>query len=386
VVIPVVQPDIPPVFCQPAPEAKRIAVALPGLLPFGGAERASIALVSEFLTRGYQVDLVLACEPQNFEGSVPTGARVFEFGAARLRSFIMPFVRYLRTEKPDAVLAVLSPFTSLCILAHRLAQSSARIVVCDQNMLSLQIRGQANRLRLRAALVLTYPFATGRVCVSEGVANDVSTLSGMTGERFTAIYNPVWLPQRQDRASEELWGGAAGPRIITVGWFKAQKNHTMLIQAFARIKRDPGARLMLLGDGPLRATLEGMVKGEGLSGQVLMPGYAEDPVPYYKSADLFVLSSDYEGFANVIVEALACGLPVVSTDCQSGPAEILENGRWGRLVPVGDVNALAAAMEAALAADHDRAALKRRAADFSLAATADKYLNLLVPARGCCFV
>jgi glycosyltransferase involved in cell wall biosynthesis len=143
---------------------------------------------------------------------------------------------------------------------------------------------------------------------------------------------------------------------------------------------------MLLGDRPLRATLEEVVKRQGFSGQVLMPGYVEDPVPYYKSADLFVLSSDYEGCPNVIVEALACGLPIVSTDCPSGPAEILENGRCGRLVPVRDVNALAAAMEAALADDHDRAALKRRAADFALAAIADKYLDLLLPAKDRCSV
>src|SRR5262249_18705982 len=148
---------------------------------------------------------------------------------------------------------------------------------------------------------------------------------------------------------------------------------------FKQLLATQDARLLILGTGDLAEQTASVARAEGIGDKVLMPGATRDPVPFYRSADLFVLSSDYEGFGNVIVEALACGLPVVSTDCRSGPAEILENGRYGRLVPVGDAQALARAMADALAAEHDREAFKRRAADFSPERAADQYLRLLFP-------
>jgi glycosyltransferase involved in cell wall biosynthesis len=138
---------------------------------------------------------------------------------------------------------------------------------------------------------------------------------------------------------------------------------------------------MLLGEGALRDELVRLAASEGVGGQVLMPGFVADPGPYFRSADLFVLSSDHEGFGNVILEALACGVPVVSTDCRSGPAEILAGGQFGRLVPVGDAAAMASAMREALDQDHDRAALRRRAAEFSVTRAADQYLELMFPSE-----
>ena len=139
----------------------------------------------------------------------------------------------------------------------------------------------------------------------------------------------------------------------------------------------PEARLMIVGQGQNEAKLRALVRELGLEGRVIFAGFHVDPAPFYASADLFVLSSDYEGFGNVIVEALSFGLPVVSTDCPSGPAEILGYGRWGGLVPVGDEEALAGAMAAALSAPVDRDALRARAADFAPEIAARKYLDLV---------
>jgi glycosyltransferase involved in cell wall biosynthesis len=160
---------------------------------------------------------------------------------------------------------------------------------------------------------------------------------------------------------------------------KDEKNQALLFHAFALLLETVDARLMLLGEGPLRGKLEALSRKLGVADKIVMPGFVTDPAPFYRTADLFVLSSDYEGFGNVIVEALACGLPAVSTDCPSGPAEILENGRFGQLTPVGDAVALADAMAESLAAEHDREALRRRAADFSPARAAKQYLQLLFP-------
>ena len=165
---------------------------------------------------------------------------------------------------------------------------------------------------------------------------------------------------------------------MTVGSMKAQKNHPLLLRAFAGMGRWD-ARLMLVGTGAGEAGLRVAADELGITQQVIFAGFHSDPTPFYQTADLFVLSSDYEGFGNVIVEAMACGTPVVSTDCPSGPAEILEQGKHGRLVPVGDVEALTSAMQAALAARHDPDALKQRAANFAPAIAAKRYLELLCP-------
>jgi glycosyltransferase involved in cell wall biosynthesis len=274
------------------------------------------------------------------------------------------------------------PLTCCTLVAWRLSRARTQVVVSDHSILSLGYadRGSRHRAALRASLAMTYRLAGARVAVSGGVADDLAALSGIPRGKFDVIYNPSPSPSTaQLNDADAVWGVSRGRRILTVGSMKAPKNQALLIRAFALLREAADARLMILGDGGLRGDLMALAEAEGLSGRVLMPGFVIDPGPYYRSADLFVLSSDYEGFGNVIVEALACGVPVVSTDCRSGPAEILEGGRFGRLVPVGDAPAFAAAMGEALDAPHDRAALQRRADDFSTAKAADRYLELLFP-------
>ena len=238
------------------------------------------------------------------------------------------------------------PFTTTCVLAHRLARSAARMIVWEHCTLSDQYNdcGCAHRLMLKNSIALTYPLAHARVAVSTGVADDLAALSGISRDSISVIYNPLLARPEvatDGAAAEAVWGGWRGPRIITVGRLKAQKNHALLIRAFKKMLATRDARLLILGTGELFEATAALARAEGVADKVLMPGTVPNPTPYYRSSDLFVLSSDYEGFGNVIIEALACGVPIVSTDCRSGPSEILENGRYGRLVPVGDVDALA---------------------------------------------
>jgi len=215
---------------------------------------------------------------------------------------------------------------------------------------------------LKASIALTSPLAHARIAVSAGVADDLATLSGISRQSITVIYNPLLTRPETEAdiaAAENVWCGWRGPRIITVGRFKAVKNHALLIRAFKKVLEIRDARLLILGTGELVEATVAFARKEGVADKVIMPGSVPNPAPYYRSSDLFALSSDHEGFSVVIIEALACGVPVVSTDCPSGPSEILENGRYGRLVPVGDADALARAMADALTAKHDREALKR---------------------------
>ncbi|MCK4815270.1 glycosyltransferase, partial [bacterium] len=178
-----------------------------------------------------------------------------------------------------------------------------------------------------------------------------------------------------------FWDGITGKRILAVGSFKDQKDHESLIRAFAKLQNSLSATLVIVGEGPLRPKLEDLIAELSLEKSVKLPGFFANPYLWYRDADLFVLSSLYEGFGNVIVEALECGVPVVSTDCLSGPREILEDGKYGRLVPVGDVDALAAGMYNSLHESVDHALLEKRAKDFSVDIISSQYLNVMFPSR-----
>jgi glycosyltransferase involved in cell wall biosynthesis len=175
------------------------------------------------------------------------------------------------------------------------------------------------------------------------------------------------------------WARHAGPQLIAIGNLKQEKDFPLLLEAFAKVRQQVNARLLILGEGQERNRLEGRRAKLGLDAFVDMPGFVANPYAYLARADLFLLSSASEGFGNVVVEALACGTPIVSTDC-SGPREILADGRHGRLVAVGDPHEFASAILAALEVEHDRAALIRRSQDFSVKKAADAYLELLFPA------
>ena len=251
-------------------------------------------------------------------------------------------------------------------------------MVSDHIALSKQYGafGWLRRKFLKWTIRSLYPLADARIVVAREAADDLAQLSGLPRPAFEVVYNPVGTPKSVGRSTgvDALWGGS-GPRILNVGQMKTQKNQMLLLDAFARLS--PDARLIILGDGELRGELEAHAVKLGVAGQVTMPGFVVDLSPYYSSADVFVLSSDYEGYPLVLMEAMRSGLAIVSTDCMSGPAEILENGKFGRLAPCGDAERLAAAIAEALDAPKDPGRLKARAEELSGAHTADRYLELM---------
>ncbi len=272
--------------------------------------------------------------------------------------------------------------TVLAPLAARLSGHACPVLVSEHNTLSEQYKswGRMHRGILRLSTACGYRLAKACVTVSEGVSCDLAALSGVNKNRFSVINNPV--PKRpipsQEKMSEaeSLWGVPRGARILSVGSLKAQKNHDLLLRSFAKLKRHD-ARLMLVGDGSEEERLRLLSQELCIEDQVIFAGFHHDPTPFYLTADLFVLSSYYEGFGNVIVEALLSGIPVVSTNCPFGPAEILNNGEYGTLVPVNNESALTEALKVALASDHDSHRLMTRAKNFSPAVAANKYLELL---------
>ena len=358
-------------------ERKLVAFVLPDLRG-GGVERITIELMGEFLRRGYRVDLVLARKDGEFLGLVPQGVRLFVLGTSRLRQMLVPLRRYIETERPDAIRASMWPLTVMAIIAAKSTMPRPRIVVSEHTLLTKKYRsGSAMRLKLLATIFATYRFADGIAAVSTEVAADVARLAAVPGKRVATIHNPVPAPLRSDQDPDALWGDATGSRILALGHLKKVKNFPFLIEAFKRLAERQDATLAIVGEGEERAALESIISGHGLERRVLLPGFSATPGDWLAGADLFVLSSEFEGFGNVLVEALHHGLPIVSTDCPGGPAEILGRGRWGRLVPPNEVVTLAEAMSAALAEHVDREELRRRARDFSIESAADCYCTLL---------
>jgi glycosyltransferase involved in cell wall biosynthesis len=342
-----------------------------------------VMMAREWISRGHKVDFVLVQKQGELLEILPKEARVIDLGVDHFRDAIMPLRAYLRQHKPSVMLAAMWPLTVAAIIAAQLSGTGVRTVVSDHSILthSYSHKGSGHRALLRASMALVYPMADIRIAVSKGVAADLANLSGIKQDQFRVIYNPAAVGGTESDGADlsvEL-ADIHGSLILTVGNLKDAKNHILLINAFSLLAPDSDATLYILGEGALRGELEQLVIQHGLQGRVLLPGFQVDTGPWYRRADLFVLSSKYEGFGNVIVEALEHGVPVVSTDCPSGPREILCDGKYGRLVPVGDAAALAEAMQAALSESPDRDSLRARARDFSVEKIAAEYLDVMLP-------
>jgi glycosyltransferase involved in cell wall biosynthesis len=370
---------------EPSRSEQPFALFVPSLHA-GGAERMMVVLANGIAARGHRVDLVLVRGEGHFRSRVSAAVRLVDLNARRTLGALPALAGYLRRERPQALLATLSNANVIALLAHRLAlglgSGRARIVVREACTLST-IEGEAALKRFVAPLMrLTYPWADARIVISDGVGDDLAACLGLRRDSMRTIYNPViddGLAARAAAPAGHPWLQPGEPPVVlAVGRLAIQKDFPTLIRAFAEVRRQRAVRLLILGDGPDREPLQALVESLGLSSDVAMPGFIDNPYPYMRGASLFVMSSRWEGFGNVLVEAMACGTPVVSTDCPSGPREILENGRWGALVPVGDANALAGAMTTQLesgAAPHMAESVMMR---FHEDRIVDEYLRVLI--------
>lgn len=357
-----------------------IALFLPSL-GWRGANRVMQMLAGGFASRGFRTQLLVAANRQGEDRQELDGPELVRFGCRGALSALPQLVRHLRRHRPGILLSAMDYANVLCIVANAISRSPTRVFVsCHTSLPSAIAHSPWARDRLLPLAVrLSYARAAGVIAVSMGVADTVAAVAGLARDRIDVIYNPVLLPDlRKVRAEAPAhpWlsdGGA--PVVVAAGSLSVQKGFDILLDAFARLRQSRSARLLILGEGEERASLEQQIERLSLSDYACLLGYVHDPYAYFARASLFVLPSRWEGFGLVVAEALACGAPVVASDCQSGPAEILENGRYGRLVPVNDREALARAMLEALAGEHDRCPLIERGGQFSLEKALDRYLD-----------
>ncbi|MGA7952684.1 MAG: glycosyltransferase [Gloeobacterales cyanobacterium] len=349
----------------------------------GGAERVMLNLARGFIKQDFNVDLVLVKAEGAYLTQVPPGIRLIDLKAQSKPSILPKLVKYLRQERPTSLLAALHYPCEIALLAKRLAGVSTRVVVSEHNNLSQEakrIKQTSVRLSPFAAR-LFYPWADGIVAVSQGVAKDLATVTALPSARIQVIYNPVVVPEMFTKAKEPVdhaWFQPGQPPVILgVGRLFPQKDFLTLIRAFALVRNVRPARLVILGSGgPDEAKLNALIRDLVLEEEVELLGYVPNPYAYMARSSVFVLSSAWEGFGNVLVEAMAVGAEIVSTDCPSGPAEILAQGKYGALTPVGDSQAMAEAILKTLSGSSKKVA-SSWLDQFTIETSAQKYLHAL---------
>jgi glycosyltransferase involved in cell wall biosynthesis len=350
----------------------------------GGAERISLNLAGGIAARGLRVDLVLVRRTGPYLEQLPAGVRVVDLGCRRHLTCLLPLARYLRRERPGVLLSALTHTNLYALAARRLARSDVRVVIRVNNTLTEELRvarGPVARVVRPAMARMLYPSADAIVAVSHGAGESLRRALGELGVPLHVIPNPVVLPSLYEQASQPAihpwFREGSAPVLLAVGRLVPQKDFVTLIRAFELVLRQNPVRLLILGEGNERARLESLIAESGLEHDVQLPGFVGNPYAYMAAARGVILSSRYEGAPSVLVEALALGTPVASTDCPSGPREILEGGRWGRLIKVGDVSALAAAMTEILQGSPYPVPRSEDLARYHLDHAVDRYLAVL---------
>lgn len=348
----------------------------------GGAERVMLNLTNGFTEKGLTVDLVLVQTVGVYLSQVPSNVRIVDLKGQRLLTSLPALVKYLRQEQPKVLMSALEDTNMVAILAKHLSGVAVQVVVTVHNHLSAEIHNatQWKRRFVPHLIRWFYPRADAVVGVSHGVVQDLQRFGSPSAKTHT-IYNPIVTTELLNKIQEPLdhaWFKPDQPPVIlAVGRLDRQKDFITLIKSFAQVRQQQPARLIILGEGAERSNLEALIAQFGLLDDVSLPGFVSNPYAYMAHARLLVLSSAWEGFGNVLVEAMAAGTPVVSTDCESGPSEILENGQYGKLVKVGDVAGMTEAIINTLHEQTKIQVLQQRANEFSLEVALLKYQQLL---------
>lgn len=359
---------------------RRILIFIPNLQA-GGAQRVAVALANGFAARGYHCDLVIGTGGA-FRALVADNVSLHELGANRTIGCLPGLIRHLRRSRPDVIFSMMTHTNIVAALAHRITGTKARLVLSERVSLRFLSPSLGDRLALKLMPWL-YRYADRVAVVARDMEAEVAAAARLPADRIVTLYNPVldaafykmandpdaeFHPWLESRTGQSL--------IIAVGRLYVQKDFSTLIRAFAEVRTvRNNVRLIILGEGELREDLASLVRELEIEESVSMPGFTQNPYAAMRRADLFVLSSVAEGLPGVLIQAMACGLPVVSTDCPTGPREILEDGKWGRLVPVGDVQSLAKAMLATLS-EEEIPDVRKRASLFEEGRAIDRHLDL----------
>lgn len=360
---------------------KHVTLLIPSLRG-GGVYRVMTNLALGLQEQGSRVSLIVGTTKGCVDDSLLERLTIVDLGVENMAAGLPKLTRWLRANQPDFLISAQMHVNLTAIAACELSGKKIRLIVTEHNDVG-SVYSHAPTLKQRVVPWLAkvlYPHADRMIAVSKGVADSLAVWLKIPVGSIHVIYNPLvdaTLLERAEEPPEHGWfQDSSLPVILGAGRLEAQKDFATLIRAFALVHDQLPAHLMILGEGSQGKALAALAQELGVSEQVAMPGYVSNPYAYMRHSALFVLSSAWEGFPSVLVEAMACGCRLVSTDCPSGPREILENGRWGALTPVGDADAMAAAMLTALQSPPPHG-LAQAAQRFSVNKAVEQYLQVM---------
>jgi len=350
----------------------------------GGAERVMVTLANGFYRAGYDVDMVLVKSGGVFINELAVGINIVDFGKSRTLFALIPLVHYLRLARPVAMLSTQIHVNLIAVFAYALARVPLNLFVREATTLS-EYHKHIGTLISRIIILLaniTYSASTKVIAPSQGVADDLIRSFGILPSKVVVIPNPLdfnLIHKYLNGPFPDLGlNNCRLPIILGVGRLDGQKDFTSLILAFSIVMKTNKARLIILGEGEDRKALQDLIKSLNLEKHVELKGFVENPFVYMRQATVFVLSSRFEGMPNTLLQALALGIPSVATDCPSGPKEILEGGKWGRLIKVGDVNAMAEAIIDGIQGHLTKPPIELIESRYEIHTIAKKYLDILL--------
>jgi len=350
-----------------------------GSMRIGGAERATLHLMNGLAAKGLTIELVLLHETGDFLSKINSGIRIIDLNRRKASQGILAFRKYLELSNPSKLFIVQNHIQIMVLLAVKMCSWKGKIILNEQSTYLQNLKGFKGKVQMVLSKFL-FPRADMITVVSEGVGKELAILFPKLKSRIHVINNPVItneFNQIKNQPVEHPFFESGKKVIVTAGRLTRSKNFDLLIHAFKIVIQHIPAKLIILGDGKQMSHLIKLKERLGLGDEISLQGFVSDPCRYFSKADLFVLSSDYEGLPGVIIEALGCGCKVVSTDCENGPREILSDEKYGWLSPVGNIQALSEKIQIALKANVDSSMLIRRANDFHEDKIVNDYLIFL---------
>ena len=348
-----------------------------------GVDRLMHHLIPAIARRGYPVDVLKVRNHGPYLKNTPPGVNIIDLGARHVYSSFPALIRYLKRKHPTVIFTDKDRVNRTVILARVLSKVSSRLIVSSGTTISIDLagRGPFERLLQRTSMKYLYPYADNIIVTSEGVADDMAEYTGLARELIEVAPCPVVSEElfhaSQPRPDHPWFNKGEHPVILGVGELSMRKDFTTLVRAFAKVSAEQPCRLVILGRGKQRDQLLALAKKLGVADDIDLPGFKPNPYSYMAHAALLAFTSRWEGLGFVLIEALAIGTPVVSTDCPSGPSEILAGGRYGPLVPVGDVEAVAKAILNTLNHPLSRTVLQEAALPYEIEQSTSAYLRAM---------
>ncbi|MDD4527926.1 MAG: glycosyltransferase [Candidatus Margulisbacteria bacterium] len=347
----------------------------------GGAERVVLNLANEFFNREISFVLILRFKKGPYLKELNSGIKIIELNANNPILLISRLIKSCNSSCIDTLLTVSRYNNVIGLVANRFLKK--RIIIREASTFNELFTGNSIKYKILFKLMkIYYPSANMIIANSKDTAKDIISHISINKEKLVVINNPIVnekiLKLSNEIIGDEFFSELSKPIIISIGRLFPSKNYSFLIRSFKKVATEvPNINLVILGEGPLKKQLIDLSKVLRIEKNVHFFGFVNNPYKYLKHSDVFVLSSTYEGFGNVIVEALAVGIPVVSSDCPGGPKEILDNGKYGKLIPINDEDAMADALISTLRANIDKKMLIERSKLYSIKKITDEYCEVI---------